>query len=604
MKFRMYKTFKKLLYLFDTRTRFQFLFLFGLMLVTAVLETVGIGLIMPFIAVMTDPKIIEANIWLSKAKHIIGVKNQFDFLIFMSVGLIVFYTLKNISLGVSNYLQLRFVFSKRSMLGKRLLRSYMLKSYTFHLERNTAELTRNIISETVRVFNFVQSLLKTCSELFVCCIVVVMLLWIDPIAVICSVGILGIISGIFYKSVSAYVATLGQKVQSSIKYVHQSVLEGIGAIKEVKLFSREEYFPDRYYFNMMENARANWRYSTINTMPRLFLEVVAIGSVSLIIVALQIQGKDMKMLLPTLGLFAMAAIRLMPSLSQIVANLHAIRFDSSAVDVIYEDMVNINMTIPFELNRKSVQQLSFSRNLRMNNLGYVYPNSTIKVLQGISLEIIKGQAIAFAGPSGAGKTTLANLILGLLTPSEGTIRLDDQNIFENLPSWQRKIGYVPQSIYLLDASIKSNIAFGMEDYEIDDNKVQKAVEIAQLDTFVNELPDGLKTVIGENGIRLSGGQRQRIGIARALYHEPEILILDEATSSLDGETEREVSRAIEILSGRKTLVIIAHRLSTIKNCNKIYYMEKGVIVDSGTFDELVSKNAEFKRMAESSKIET
>lgn len=560
---------------------------------------------MPYIAVMVDPGIIETNIWLRNAKHFIRINDQFDFLIAMSIGMIVFYALKNISLGGLNYMQLRFVFSKRTLLGTRLLRSYMLKPYTFHLERNAAELIRNIIVETIRVFNFVQNLLKICSELFLFCVIAIMLLWINSIVVIGIISIFGILSGIFYKSVSNYVVTLGQKVQSSLLHVNQSILEGIGAIKEVKIFGCEEYFPNRYYFNMMENARANWRYSTINTMPRLFLEVVAVGSVSLIVVALQIQGKDIKMLLPTLGLFAMAIIRLTPSLGQIVANLHSIRFDSSAVNVIYDHIYKSNETAaPCRLCEKSSQKRSFSRSLKINNLSYTYPNSNVIVLKKISLEITKGQSIAFAGSSGAGKTTLANLILGLLTPLEGGILVDDRNIFEHLSAWQRMIGYVPQSIFLLDATIKNNIAFGLNEKEIDDSKVWKAIEIAQLKAFIKELPDGLDTVIGENGVRLSGGQRQRLGIARALYHEPEILILDEATSSLDGETEREVSQAIEMLSGRKTLIIIAHRLSTIKNCDKIYYMEKGTIVDTGTFQQLMLKNTEFKRVAESSAIET
>lgn len=599
----MYTTLNKLFHLFDARTRFQFLLLFGLMLLTAVLETIGIGLVMPFIAVITTPGIVETNAWLNRAKLTIGAKGQSDFLIVMSIGLIVFYALKNASLGVSGYLQLRFVFSKRTMLGKRLLKAYMLKPYTFHLEHNTAELTRNITHESIRVFNFVQSLFKTCSELLVFSIVVIMLLWINPIAVICSVLMLGLLSWIFYKSVSAHVAALGLKVQTSIQHMHQSVLEGIGAIKEVKLSGRNDFFPNRYYAAMMENARSNWRYSTINMMPRLFLEVFAVGSVSLIIVTLHMQGKDIRMILPTLGVFAMAAIRLMPSLSQIVANLHAIRFDSSAIDVIYKDISSHSAAPHVRLAGMSAPELIFQDRLKIVNLGYAYPNSNGDALHGISLEINKGQAIAFAGPSGAGKTTLANLVLGLLTPSEGCICLGDRNVYENLAAWQRKIGYVPQDIYLLDASIRSNIAFGLEEDEIDEGKVRKAVEIAQLEAFVSRLPDGLGTVIGEHGVRLSGGQRQRIGIARALYHEPEILILDEATSSLDGETEQEVTQAIDILSGRKTLIIIAHRLSTIKNCDRIYYLERGAIADAGTFQELVQKNAEFRRMAESGRIE-
>jgi ATP-binding cassette subfamily C protein len=414
------------------------------------------------------------------------------------------------------------------------------------------------------------------------------------------------VSGIFYKSVSGYLKILGQQVQSSVKFAGQAVLEGFGSIKEVKLFGREEFFPNRYYFNMMENARANWRSSTINTTPRLFLEVIAVGSVVLIIIFIQAQGeRDIKTILPTLSLFAVATVRLIPSLSQIVANLQLIRFESPAVDVIYKDMKLLNQVDSVESSSiQSLQQpLIFKKVIKVCDLRYVYPNSDVRVLHGVSLEIHKGQAVAFVGSSGASKTTLANLILGLLKPSEGYIYTDDQDIFQHLQAWQRNIGYVPQSIYLLDATIRNNVAFGLEKKEIDDSKVCKAIQIAQLEMFIKDLPEGLDTVIGENGIRLSGGQRQRLGIARALYHEPEILVLDEATSSLDGETEKAVNRSIELLSGQKTLIIIAHRLSTIQSCDRIYFMKKGTIVDSGTFLELVRNNNDFKRMAESGKLD-
>ncbi len=577
----------------------QFFLLFVLMLITAVLETIGIGLIMPFITVMTDPGIIENNVWLSRAKTFIGAKDQFDFLIFMGFGLVFFYILKNIGLGFLNYFQLRFIFSKRSVLGRRLFRTYLYKPFTFHLERNTAELMRNITNETIRVFNFVQSLLKVCSESCVFCAIVIMLLWINPIIVVSSIAVLGILSGIFYKSVSNYLKKLGQRVQISLKYTGQAVLEGLGAIKEVKLANKEEYFPNIYFSNMMDNARANWRYSTISTIPKLSLEIVSVGSVIIIIVLLRMQGHDIKTMLPILSLFAMATIRLMPSLSQIVSNLQLARFDSSAVDIIYDDMKGN------EHLREGLSQAYFNLkgSITINNLSYTYPNSQKYSLHDIRVRIDKGQAVAFAGTSGAGKTTLANIILGLLYPSGGGIYVDNSDIFQDLNSWQRNIGYVPQAIYLLDTTVRNNIAFGIEDREIDDELVWKALRISQLEDLVNELPQGLDTVIGENGVRLSGGQRQRIGIARALYHDPDLLVLDEATSSLDGETEREVSRAIEVLSGSKTLIIIAHRLSTIRNCSKIYYMDNGTIIDSGTFEELVARNPDFRRMAESNKLE-
>jgi ATP-binding cassette subfamily C protein len=493
------------------------------------------------------------------------------------------------------------------LIGRDLLKSYLLQPYTFHLARNTAELLKNINIETIRVFNFVLSLLKVCSELCVFGGVVLMLLWVNPIVVICSVGILGTISGIFYKCVSGYLKILGQQVQSSIKLAGQAVLEGLGSIKEVKLFGREDYFPTQHYLNMMDNSRALWRSSTINTVPRLFLEVIAVGGVVLVVIIIQMKGDyDIKTLLPTLSLFVVAVVRLMPSLSQIVANLQLIRFEGPAVDVIYKDMKLLHeqndsrASLPSQSVKK---QLVFRKAIRVCNLGYVYPSSDIKALHGVMLEIGKGQAVAFAGSSGASKTTLANLILGLLRPDEGHIYVDDQDIFQNLPAWQRSIGYVPQAIYLLDTTIRNNIAFGLEASEIDDAKVWKAIRIAQLETFVQGLPDGINTIVGENGIRLSGGQRQRLGIARALYHEPEILVLDEATSSLDGETEREVNRSIELLSGQKTLIIIAHRLSTVHNCDRIYFMKNGTIADSGTFAELVRNNDEFRCMAESGRLD-
>ncbi|MHB8110092.1 MAG: ABC transporter ATP-binding protein [Syntrophorhabdaceae bacterium] len=595
----MYKTLRELIFLFDPRTRAQFAFLFVLMLITAILESIGIGLIMPFIAVITDPSIIDRNTWLRAVKDIFGIAKPYDFLIFMGIGLVVFYILKNICLGLSSYLQLRFVFSKRSALGERLLRSYLFRPYVFHLEHNTAELLRNINVETIRVFNFVQSFLKMCSEGCIFACIIAMLLWVNPVIVLFTVGILGIISGLFYKSVSSHLKSLGQKVQTSQKYVNQAILEGLGAIKEVKVAGCETYFPGSYYRNMMDNARANWRYSTINTVPKLALEVIAVAGVIVIILVYQIQGYDIKLLLPTLSLFAMATVKSMPSLAQIIINLQNVRFDSVAVNIIYKDMKDASLEAPV----KRSSPLSFNSRLAISDVSYIYPDSGQAVLKEISLEIKKGHAVALAGTSGAGKTTLANLILGLLTPTRGGIYADDQNIFDDLPAWQSIIGYVPQSIFLLDASIRKNIAFGLKENEIDEQRISEAVKTARLDSFISGLPEGLDTIIGENGVRLSGGQRQRLGIARALYHEPEVLILDEATSSLDAETEKEVSNAIEAMSGKKTMIIIAHRLSTIQRCDRIYYMKNGSIAGFGTFAELSAQNQDFRLMAESGRLE-
>lgn len=595
---------KRLYFLFDRATRLQLLLLFGLMIITAILEAAGIGLVVPFIKVIEDPSIIKSNDWLRKVYELTGSKNLREGILYLSIGLILFYFIKNVLLGIMSYLQLRFVFSKRASFGKKLFGFYLKSPYTFHLRRHSAELLRNIMFEVPKVYSVVQSLLKLCTELCVLICIICLLVLVNPMIAISSLSILGLASGIFYLIISNYTKILGERIQSSQKYCGQDVLEGFGAIKEAKVSGTEGFFTGRLYEHWMENARANWMNSTLMTMPRLILEVISVGIVLLIIILLQGQGKEIKSVLPSLALFAVAIIRLMPSVYQSVSNLQIIRFNSPAVDVIYHDFGQAdNMDRDsLEVKRPVERPLSFKKEIKVENLTYSYPNSNGTALQGISLTIHKGEAVAFVGLSGAGKTTLANVILGLLEPSEGKIYADDRDVFQHLVAWKKNIGYVPQSIYLLDASIRSNIAFGLEDKDIDNHKVWNALRIAQLEDFAKNLTEGLDTFVGENGVRLSGGQRQRLGIARAVYHQPEVLILDEATSALDSETEKEVSRAIEALSGQKTLIIIAHRLSTIRQCDNIFFMREGSMVDSGTFDKLVSKNPEFKRMADSGKL--
>ncbi|MFC1856968.1 ABC transporter ATP-binding protein [Thermodesulfobacteriota bacterium] len=602
----MFKTIKKLFYLFDKRTRIQIGMLFLMMILGSVFEAGGIGLVVPFIAIVTDPGILGRNQWLLWIKQISGAESQIDFLIILSLGFVGFYLTKNIYLGLMNYLQFRFVFAKRSELGKKVFKNYICYPYSFHLEWNRAELLRNIDFAVTKVYGFVQSLLKVCTELCILAGILTLLVIVNPLIVIFSVGILGGLSGAFYKSVGRYATYFGETVQSSQRFVSQAVLEGFGSIKEIKLHGMERFFPDRYYHHMMVNARANWMQSTLNLIPRLFLEVVAVASVIAMIVLFQLRGESAKTLMPMLGLFAVATIRLMPSLSNIVTNLHLLRFHSPAVEVIYKD---IEQSEAFKKNRafpeRSVEgPLAFNHEVRIEKVGYHYPNSDKKALSNISLNIQIGETIAFVGASGAGKTTLANLVLGLLEPSEGTIYSDGHDIFKNIRTWQAHIGFVPQAIYLLDADIRCNIAFGVEEDDIDDLNVWHALQTAQLDQFVSELPNGLNTIVGEDGVRLSGGQRQRLGIARALYHQPDILLLDEATSALDNETEKEVNRAIDALTGQKTLIIIAHRLSTVKSCDRIYFMESGSITDSGKFEDLITRNSKFKAIADSGSLLT
>jgi ATP-binding cassette subfamily C protein len=429
---------------------------------------------------------------------------------------------------------------------------------------------------------------------------VALLLFIDPLVFILCGVILGGVSWFFYKIVNKHSRIWGEIMQSTQKEVFQTVLESFGAIKEVKVLGKEKFFPDRYYSSMMKNARAKWMHASLSAMPIIVLEIFAVGSIACIIVVLQTRGGSIDSLLPIVALFAVTTIRLMPELSRMISCLQEFRFYSPAVDLVYKSLKFLSANASFSLQGEQLSERRFQlkREISVRNIHYAYPKSKKKAVSGVTLKISRGQSVAFVGPTGSGKTTLVNMILGLLEPSEGKIYVDDQDIFKQIGTWQRNIGYVPQSIYLLDDSIRNNVAFGLKNEEIDDDMVWKALRGAQLDGFISGLAKGLDVIIGENGVRMSGGERQRIGIARALYYRPRILILDEATSALDNETEKKLGHALEELSGDKTLIIIAHRISTVKNCDCIHYMKNGGVVDAGTFDELCAKNSDFRRMAE------
>jgi ABC-type multidrug transport system fused ATPase/permease subunit len=354
--------------------------------------------------------------------------------------------------------------------------------------------------------------------------------------------------------------------------------EGLGAVKDVILLGRETDFLAQYRVHNVQSAQAGQLQNTLQQLPRLWLELLAISGLAILVISMLAQGNALESILPTLGLFAAAAFRLIPSVNRVLGAVQSLRYGQSVIDILHSEL---NLTKPDAVKTES-PVAPFHSALELKNVTYGYPGASEPSLKGISLAIQRGESIGFIGGSGAGKSTLVDVVLGLLTPDAGKVTVDGKDIQVSLRNWQDQIGYVPQSIFLTDNTLRRNVAFGLSDTQIDDAAVKRSIRAAQLEEFVVSQPDGLETIVGERGIRLSGGQRQRIGIARALYHDPAVLVLDEATSALDNATEAEVMRAVTALHGKKTVLIVAHRLSTVEHCDRLYRLEKGQVVAEGS----------------------
>lgn len=611
----MKNTFSKFLYLFNHREKLQILALLFLILTGALLETVVVGIFYPYISMLKTPEIIYEHKMLRWIYSNIGFTSTKEFLIFASAGLIFSYLLKNVYQVFLIFVQARFVFSKQMSFSRALFSTYMQLPYTFHLQRNTAEILHKINVVVPVLFSGV--LLQTIMfivEIITMISILCLLIVIKPLLSILAVGMLGIATFAFYRVTRKKISEFGKLKQHHGEQMMQWVNQGLGGIKETKILGREDFFSNAYNRNCNGYAHAERFIHLISQIPRPFLETICIISMLSITLLIITQNKDVQSIIPTLSLFAVAAFRIIPSMGRIFSSATVIRYNSYSLDLVYKDLTLLdeysnsqknvvtgsttNAAVDSERTADSYghQGVSFENAIELIEVCYRYPNAKKLSLNGVSLTIPKHSSIGFVGPTGAGKTTIVDIIIGLLEPVKGEVLVDGKNIRDNLPSWQRKIGYIPQNIYLSDDTIRRNIAFGLPDEQIDEDWVWSSLESAQLAELVNSLPGRLDTFVGERGVRLSGGQRQRIGIARALYHNPEVLVMDEGTASLDNETEWEIMQAMNRLSGKKTLIIIAHRLSTVKNCDQLYFMREGEVVNYGTYEELFDKSQEFKSM--------
>ena len=549
------------------------------------LEIMGIGLILPALALITQNDLASKYPFIISWLELLDNPSREFLVIFIMLLLVSVYIFKMFFLMFFAWRQASFIADVHVDLSQRLFTGYLKLPYTFHLQRNSAELIRNTTAHAGVAGTVITYSSLLIMEVLVLVGISTMLIIAEPLGAVITMLFFGVTGWCFTRVTRKHLLRWGEAAHLHDGLRMQHLQQGLGAAKEVKLSGRENEFLKQYKFHNENSARTGMQQTSLGAVPRLVLELFAVSSLASLVFVMISQGKSVESLLPIIGLFAAAAFRILPSVNRLVLSVNDLRFRAPVINTMYEELLLINTIEPPTYSG----ELILKNKLVLDHLEFNYPVSERTVLKGISFTIVKGKTFGFVGESGAGKSTLIDVVLGLLTPVVGSVKVDDIDIQTNIRGWQNQIGYVSQTIYLTDDSLRKNIAFGLPDEEINDDAVWRSIRSAQLEQFIKDLPEGLNTVVGERGIRLSGGQRQRIGIARALYHEPSVLVLDEATSSLDTITERGVMNAIRDLHGKKTILIVAHRLSTVEDCDFIYRLEQGVVVETGRPKDVIYK---------------
>ena len=566
----------KILTLLTAAERRRAFLLLGLMVIGMALETAGIGVFIPAIALLTQSDLATRYPQLKPMLTELGNPSPVLLATYGMLALVCFYMIKVVFLGFLTWWQTKFAYDVQAQLSQRLFATYLRQPYSFHLQRNSAQLIRNAITE---VNQFTASILSpgllVITEGLVLVGIVSLLLFVEPLGAVIVVLVLGGASWGLYHSTRARIARWGLARQHHEGLRIQHLQQGLGGAKDVKLLGRESDFLAQYHVHNLQSARVGQLQMTLAQLPRLLLELLAVAGLTTLVLTMLVQGRDMVMIVPTLGLFAAAAFRLLPSVNRVLGAMQALRYGVPVVNVLHEEL---RLASP-QSTQAATFTFVFRTAIQLSDVSYTYPAAPSPALSEVSIAIRHGESVGVIGRSGAGKSTLVDVVLGLLTPDAGQVRVDGQDIQRNLRAWQDQIGYVPQAVYLTDDTLRRNVAFGLPGEQIDEVAVRRAIRSAQLEEFVASLPDGLETVVGERGVRLSGGQRQRIGIARALYHDPRVLILDEATSSLDADTEEGIIEAVRALHGAKTIVIVSHRPSTVGHCDRLYRLERGRVLE-------------------------
>lgn len=565
-------TITKISHIFNRQIKIKLILLLVAIIAGSLLETAALSVISPFISVVLDASVIQSNSVLHYVFNFLGFKSDAAFLAFLAFSVAFIYIVRGVYMFALSKVQYRFLSKRQIELSNRLLKIVLEKSYLYHTNKNLAELQRIIITDVKEFINLVTSILLLASDLFMSSFIFIFLLITSVPMTLGVMGLALICVAVYFKALRKKIRAAGDENRSKHVQMTKSVIQALGGIKELKVMRREKYFINQFRQSSDDYVKVNQRYNVYNSIPKLLIEAVCFSGAFTLMGIFIYAGVNMENIVPQLSLFVLAAFRLLPAVSRFTNYVNGITFYRSSVNAIYAGLFesgNIDNAVSEDKKTEP------SSDIVADSLTFQYPNTNTPVLENISLRVPHKKSAAFIGPTGAGKTTLADIILGVYTPQSGTVFYNGKSVHHNLDEWTKHIGYIPQQIYLLDETILENVAFGIPKSKIDGDKVWEVLEKAQIKNFVEALPEQLDTVVGDRGIRLSGGQRQRIGIARALYNNPDILVLDEATSSLDNETEKAVMEAIANFRGEKTMIIIAHRLSTIEHCDVIYRIENG-----------------------------
>ena len=579
----MKKILKKMNVLLDGKQKAKMGGIVVLMIIGAALEACSIGLVIPIITTLLDPEAVNGEGYLGDIYRFLGMKSTSQFTIVLLLVIIAAFVVKNVFLYFQNVVQLRFVYTNQFATSRRMMINFMERPYEYYLNADTSVIQRSITSDVNNMYGLILSSLQLLSEIIMFLVLVIVLMTQDPMMILTIALLLVIVLLVIKCILKPIMIKAGEDNQEYYSGLYKWIDQSVMGIKEIKIANKESYFINEYSKCGAGYVGAVQKYNIYNATPRLLIETVCIAGLVLYLILQIASGKEVAAMITQIGVFAVAAMRLLPSANRINNYLTSISyfepFFMGVSDNLQEEINDRNVNYDAEAYeaRKEIKKLPVLKKIELKDIVYKYPNTDVLIFNHADMEIPVGCSVGVVGTSGAGKTTIIDVLLGLLNIQEGSILADGVEVREHYEEWLKNIGYIPQTIFMIDASIRKNVAFGVPDEEIDDNKVWQALKEAQLDEFVRGLPEGLDTGIGERGIRLSGGQRQRIVIARALFEDPEALVLDDATSALDNETEAAIMDSINRLHGRKTLIIIAHRLQTIEKCDMVYRVENGQI---------------------------